>query len=196
MSTKVKYIPSYGVKLAFLILALLMLFGAILFHVNKRKVFKELLIENALMPTFSDEDMRALVFQSEQKKPVSIAEFSGSWLLINFWATWCPPCREEMPSLNKLSLHFADKLKIIAVSVDDSWDAVSKFFLEQPASYILAWDPDKNIADKLNIDRYPETFLINPQGQSVARFSGPRNWASADALQYFSRYLNKAPQKS
>lgn len=185
-----KYIPSTAVKSAFLISSLVMLFGVIYYQVDKRIRFAELLVENALAPLPADIETKGLFFSDDKGKHFELSTLKGKWTLLHFWATWCPPCRTEMPSLFALSTHLASKISVVAVSVDDDYSAVDKFFLGQEVPFALAWDKKKVLAEKLNIEKFPESFLINPEGKIVSRFSGPRNWSSTEALSYFSRLLS------
>lgn len=181
------FVVPQWVKISFIALAMSMLFGAIVFHVDKRTRFSQMLIENALMPIPTDINFADLSFKDGEGHGLPVNGYLGKWLLVNFWATWCLPCRAEMPSLFRLQQQFAGKMEIVAVSVDEQWESVIKFFINEQVPFTLAWDPDKKIADSLNIDKYPETFLIDPRGQAVVKFIGPRDWSSPAALEYFSQ---------
>lgn len=190
MSARKIYLVSLGVKVVFIVFALVMLFGAVLFHVDKRIRFADMLIDNALMPISADFDLSASALKNSKGIDISWSQFAGQWVLLNFWATWCHPCREEMPSLDRLSRHFKDRLLVVAISVDEHWDSVSQFFLQQPPPFVLAWDREKKLAHYLQTEKFPETFLVNPQGQVMARFVGPRDWSSDAAIKYFARLIN------
>jgi len=112
-------------------------------------------------------------------------EFKG-WTLLNIWASWCPPCKAEMPSLEFLQQRLKGKLKIIALSVDDQVDVVKEFIDTFKPSFRVLWDQQGGIPKKFGITKYPETFLISPDGRLTTQFSGPRDWASPMVIDYFS----------
>jgi len=113
----------------------------------------------------------------------------GRWLLINLWATWCPPCKEEMPSLELLHQKYGDKLDIVALSVDDNLAAVNEFISAHKPNFKVLWDKEQKAPDLFGVSKYPETFLISPQGVLSVQFSGQRDWAGASAVNYFAHLL-------
>lgn len=120
---------------------------------------------------------------------VDLSKERGSWILMNIWATWCPPCREEMPGLALLQQKFADRLKVIAISVDDDRAPVLDFVSVNKPGFVVLWDQEKVLSKTFGIDRYPETFLVSPDGLLIKQLTGPRDWASPVAIDYFSRLL-------
>lgn len=128
------------------------------------------------------------------KKQISLKELATRNLLINFWATWCDPCIEEIPSLNLLAkqLHLAQSKTtplLVTISVDEMATAVKK--LEKSLSgkyeFIVLHDPDGKWAKSLNITKFPETFLIAPDGNLLFKWIGPQDWLSLETLQILSR---------
>lgn len=124
---------------------------------------------------------------SMQNKELSAS--LGQWTLLNLWATWCAPCREEMPSLELLQQKLGDTLKVVALSLDDSEDPVIDFIKTNHPSFAVLLDKDKNSQKFFSINKFPETFLISPQGMIIAQFSGPRQWASPQAIDYLLRRM-------
>jgi len=103
----------------------------------------------------------------------------GEVVLLNFWATWCPPCRQEMPSMVALSNKYADKgLKMIAVSVDRDTDALKKFVQEYKLPFLVLHDKDSSASTAYGVFRYPETFLIGRDGKVKAHLIGAKEWMS------------------
>lgn len=128
------------------------------------------------------------------KKKVSLKELATRNLLINFWATWCDPCIEEIPSLNLLAkqLHLAQSKTtplLVTISVDETAVAVKKLeeSLSRKYEFIVLHDPDGKWAKSLNITKFPETFLIAPDGKLLFKWIGPQDWLSLETLQILSR---------
>jgi len=101
------------------------------------------------------------------------------YILLNFWATWCPPCRQEMPSMVSLSEKYKSKgLNVIAVSVDRDADALAGFVKEYGLPFTILHDQDSAISTKFGVFRYPETFLIDKHGKIQAHLVGAVEWMS------------------
>jgi peroxiredoxin len=115
-------------------------------------------------------------------KTVSLRAQRGHPVLLNFWATWCPPCVEEMPAMEQLarSLENTD-VRMLAVSVDEGWDVVRRFFAAGTKMGVLL-DIDKAVAKSYGTEKYPETFLIDGQGRIRYYFINKRDWGKPEAL--------------
>jgi thiol-disulfide isomerase/thioredoxin len=109
----------------------------------------------------------------------SLQSLRGRPVLLNFWATWCPPCVEEMPSLENLAKRNGDRFTVLTVSVDEDWETVKKFFPGGTTLSVLL-DSSKEIPKKFGTDKYPETFLIDSQGRLLQLFHQAK-WDSAEA---------------
>jgi len=115
-----------------------------------------------------------------------LSSYVQGWTLINLWATWCPPCKEEMPSLELLQQQLKSRLNVIAISVDENIDAIKEFVATNKPHFKILWDREKTLSFNLGVSKYPETFLVSPDGLLIMQFSGIRDWASPKALAYFS----------
>ena len=106
------------------------------------------------------------------------AEWSGKTLLINFWATWCLPCRDEMPSLQALSDDLDDEhYAVIGVSIDEDLNLLKEFLLDFNVDFPILQDSGgKILAAQMGVIAYPETIIVSPQGHIVKRISGAREW--------------------
>jgi len=114
-------------------------------------------------------------------KKLSLRSLRGQPVLLNFWATWCQPCVEEMPGLESLVSHGgAARVRVVTVSVDESWDVVKKFFPSGTALTVLL-DTSKEVPKKYGTEKYPESFLIDSEGR-VQQLFYQRRWDSAEAL--------------
>jgi thiol-disulfide isomerase/thioredoxin len=106
-------------------------------------------------------------------KPVSLAEAKGKIVLLNFWATWCGPCRAEIPDLVDLQKRYADKFEIIALATDeDDPDLVRRFVLQSGINYRVAMSSDAVRHDYGGIAALPTSFLIDPEGRIVQKHVG------------------------
>ena len=109
--------------------------------------------------------------------PIALASLRGRVVLLNFWATWCKPCEEEMPSMERLyrSLH-PQGLELIAVSVDEDPSLVADFRDRMAVSFPIALDPDQEISRLYQTRGYPESLLVDRDGTVLERYVGPRDW--------------------
>lgn len=110
---------------------------------------------------------------------VSIQSFRGKVLVLNFWATWCSPCRREMPSLEKLSRFLnPDRFAVIGVSADEDVFLAEEFLRQNEVTFANFFDRGRKIAKQLGMQVYPETFLIGPDGILLQRIPGWQDWNS------------------
>jgi peroxiredoxin len=106
-----------------------------------------------------------------------LAEQRGKVVLINFWATWCPPCREEMPSMERLwQQHRDNGFVLVAVSVDAKTEVVQPFVGEHKLTFPVAVDPAMDVANLYGVKGLPSSFVVGPAGDVVALAVGPRAW--------------------
>ena len=131
-------------------------------------------------------------------KPFTVADARGQVLFVNFWATWCPPCREEMPSMLQLGQELAarhpGKFRMVAVSVDEEWPIVQKFFGGRlPGGVEFLLDVDQSVTRQYycaargscpDSFKFPETYIVDAQGNLVSYVIGPRDWSDPAALRY------------
>lgn len=118
-------------------------------------------------------------FVTADEQPVTLADFQGGVILVNLWATWCPPCVAELPSLDALQARMKGKeFKIVAVSMDSGpLSQVQAFLKKQDIENLdLYWDRDKQIMAKWKYAGLPVSFLVNREGDVVDTFEGPQVW--------------------
>lgn len=124
---------------------------------------------------------------------VRLANLRGRVVFLNIWATWCEPCREEMPSMQSLygRLHGPD-FEMLAVSADQGdRAAVDGFVRERSLTFPVLPDPDLTIPDLYRVTGYPETFIIDRNGRVVAHEMGPREWDSPESHAAFQRLIER-----
>lgn len=123
-------------------------------------------------------DLPTLPFKGEADKALSLADFRGKVVLLNIWATWCPPCREEMPSLDRLNakLGGAD-FEVVALSIDRDTALVESFYQEFGIETLRGYfDPSARAPNLLRAPGIPTTLLIDRNGQEIGRALGPAAW--------------------
>lgn len=104
-------------------------------------------------------------------------EFRGRVVLLNFWASWCPPCREEFPSLERLQAQLGGKdFTVLAVSVADSQDGVMRFLGNRNAPFEVLLDSDGQLARAYRVAGVPVTYLLDREGRLLAGKTGPHRW--------------------
>lgn len=116
----------------------------------------------------------------------SLDEFSGKPLLVNFWATWCLPCRVEMPSLDRLSAAVEGKnLQVITISLDRNLERVPEIFEEMQLEHLdLYTDPNNKIWTALGIQALPTTLLLDSEGRELGRLVAPAEWDSDEWVEF------------
>ncbi len=118
----------------------------------------------------------------------------GEVTLLNFWATWCPPCRKEIPSMTELHRKFKDRgLKIVAVSVDKSREHLASFVREQGMPFQVLHDADSAVSHAYGVYRYPESFLIDKRGKVRYHLLGAVEWMSPPLLDTIDDMLAEPP---
>jgi peroxiredoxin len=115
-------------------------------------------------------------------KRISLKDFRGKLVFLNFWATWCVPCREEMPAMEKLYQEFKDtSFIVLAVNVKDRKADAAAFVKELKLTYPIAFDPEGQVGLLYGAWGLPTTYLIGPKGEGLARAWGPAEWYGPSA---------------
>jgi cytochrome c biogenesis protein CcmG, thiol:disulfide interchange protein DsbE len=114
-------------------------------------------------------------------KSVTLASLRGKVVLLNFWATWCPPCKAEMPSMNRLYNSLRERgLEVIAVSSDNSLSAVRDFLEKNRVDFRVVFDEKKSVTRQFHVFSMPTTFLIDKTGLIVEKLYGEYDWTDAE----------------
>jgi peroxiredoxin len=122
---------------------------------------------------------------------VSLAALSGKVVLLNFWATWCIPCRTEMPGMERVWQRYRDRgLAIVAVSVDEGGEKrIAKFVRRLNLSYPILLDPQSEVADHYEVSGLPASYLIDGEGRLIGRLVGSREWDSPKGISLIEQLL-------
>ncbi len=141
-------------------------------------------------------DMKKLEFHSTPKAVPDIAfqdatggthrlsEYRGKYLVVNFWATWCAPCRKEMPSLDRLQAEMGgDRLQVLPIAtIRNRLPAILRFYKEDGIKTLpILIDPKAELARRMGVMGLPVTVILNPEGQEIARLIGEADWSGPDA---------------
>ena len=141
-------------------------------------------------------DLPALRFQDGSGKPLSLAGFRGKLVLLNLWATWCGPCREEMPTLDRLQAELGGPdFEIVALSIDRAGiEVVDAFFAEIGVNNLARYiDESGKVAQQLNALGLPTTLLLDREGREIARHVGPAEWDTPSMVAFFRQQLGRDP---
>lgn len=121
-----------------------------------------------------------------------VADFAGKPTLVNLWATWCPPCVVELPSLQKLAEHYEGRMNVIAISIEPekSPEEITSFLEKRLLGSFAAYvDTGGTMMQNLGLSGIPTSFLIGSDGQILYRFEGDADWASEDSRAFFDIVL-------
>ncbi len=111
--------------------------------------------------------------------------YQGKVVVVNFWATWCVPCRVEMPSMKRLEKNLKYKpFVIVTVNLQESSEKIKKFYQNLKLTFDTLLDPDGKIFKLYNASQLPTTYIIDKQGFMVAKAVGPREWDSEESIGY------------
>ena len=116
--------------------------------------------------------------QSVDGKTMSLADYRGKVVLVHFWATWCPPCVEEIPTLERFYQQvFGSDIEVLAVSVDDSADVLKTFLDRNKVHFPVLLDPGKKTAGSYGTMKFPETYVVGRDGMVRYKVIGPMDWS-------------------
>jgi len=123
-------------------------------------------------------------------KVITLKSLRGKVVFLNFWATWCRPCRREMPAMEKLHREFRDRgLEIVAVNFREGRDDIRKFLQELGLTFTILLDKNGKISEQYGVWHLPVSYIINRKGEFVGKVSGSREWDSKEAESFFRELL-------
>ena len=135
---------------------------------------------------------KAKDFDMQIRGASHLSDMHGKVVVLNFWASWCPPCLEETPSLNTLQQAIAGKGGVVlGVSVDEDNDAYQKFLVDNHVVFPTYRDASKKTAADYGTSMYPETYLIDRQGRLARKIVGPQDWQSPEIMRSIGILLDQ-----
>jgi peroxiredoxin len=139
--------------------------------------------EDLLAPVPGRPTAPAFDLKGPDDRQARLSDYKGRPLVLNFWATWCPPCREEMPSMERAHRELAkDGIGMVAVNAGDDAEAVRAFLARMRVDFPLVLDPDTRVTDSYSVEGLPTTFVIDPEGRLAYVAAGEREWDSPEML--------------
>lgn len=125
---------------------------------------------------------------TDSGRTVNLAEFHGQVLVLNFWATWCPPCVEEMPSLVEMQRRMKAKgITVLAVSVDVDQNAYKQFLKDHNVNLLTVRDPAQKASNLYGTFKFPETYVIDRNGVMRRKFIGAVDWTEPDVTEFLEK---------
>ena len=138
----------------------------------------------ASAPDFTLEDVSG--------KKVSLKDLKGKVVVLNFWATWCPPCKEEMPSFSKLdSMLGKEGLAVVAINDYENKKKAVNFVKKNGWNFTVLIDESGKVSESYRASFLPTTFIIDRNGMAIGKAVGARDWASPAAIKIFRELLKK-----
>jgi peroxiredoxin len=121
---------------------------------------------------------------TEDGKTVTREDFGGKLLVLNFWASWCPPCISELPSLNEFAKEYKNQgVVVLGVSIDKNPNLYKRFLQQRQVAFETARDPEANISASYGTFQIPETYIIDRSGKVLEKVISDQNWMSPEFLQ-------------
>lgn len=152
-------------------------------------------------------DMKKLNFHSEPRavsdatfihedgSDATLADFKGQYVVLNFWAVWCPPCKKEMPMLSELQSELGgDDFKVVTLAALQNPPAAMKSFFDERGidNLPLHRDPKNAVGRDMGVFGLPVTVILDPEGREIGRLQGEADWSSENALQVLRALMDKA----
>ncbi|MDR6826321.1 thiol-disulfide isomerase/thioredoxin [Bosea sp. BE271] len=138
-------------------------------------------------------------FETADGRTLSVVDFNGRYVLLNVWATWCPPCVKELPSLDRLQARMGGpSFEVVALSIDrKGLDAIRAFYKATSVTNLAVYlDREGKSMSALKITGLPTTILLDPRGREVGRWLGPKEWDDAAAITEVEAAMAKSAEQS
>jgi cytochrome c biogenesis protein CcmG, thiol:disulfide interchange protein DsbE len=124
----------------------------------------------------------------DSDRTVSLNQFRGQVVVLNFWASWCSPCVAELPSMMEMQDRLRNRgVTVLGVSIDVDGDAYHRFIQQKNVNFLTVRDPDQRVAGMYGTSVWPESYIIDREGLMRRKVVGPINWDSPDILEFLSK---------
>ncbi len=149
--------------------------------------------ESPLKPPVEGEAAPDFTLKDLAGKELRLADLQGRVVMLNFWATWCPPCREEIPSMVRLNNIMAGKqFQMVTVSIDEGGkEKVAGFLTRLGATLPVLLDTDKKIGKRYGLTGVPETFIIDKKGVILKKIIGPLDWSDPMVVRFIDKAISQ-----
>jgi cytochrome c biogenesis protein CcmG, thiol:disulfide interchange protein DsbE len=128
---------------------------------------------------------------TEGSRSVSLHDYRGRIVVLNFWATWCPPCVQEMPSLTRMQQELGDAVTVLAVSTDQDQHAYEQFLSDRHITLLTIRDEQQRSNHAYGTERFPETYVIDKKGTIRRKFIGEVKWTSPEIEKYLRQLASE-----
>ena len=174
-----------------------MILGMSLYFAPARSVaaaYEDKLSAAGFLPFKTTEYAPDFTLKDTKNKPVTLKTYQGKMVLLYFWTTWCPSCRQEMPSLIELYDTFNNEgLVVLGINVGQRNDIVKKYMEAKKITFPLLCDTDGSVEKQYRVGAHPTHFLIDKQGKMMGRALGARNWMNSKNRRLIQLLLRAAP---
>ena len=157
-----------------------------LFAKTENRELERLFSDIGVLQISPDSDPLEIRLSDPTGRPVSLSEFRGKIVFINFWTTWCLACVIEMPPMEKLHQRFKDKdFVMVAINLQESAERVKQFYKEHQLTFTTLLDITGDVGAALSINAIPTTFILDKTGRIIGKALGPREWESKKSIALF-----------
>lgn len=145
-----------------------------------------------LMDKVSNIEATGFTLMSATGEDISLSDYQGKFVLLNFWATWCPPCVREMPALNDLhnNLKSSHGFEVVGIHVGPALATVKQFLKDRPVDFDIVIDKNMSLAS-WPVSGLPTTFLVSPSGQIIYKATGEREWSSDEMVKFIKEVIKE-----
>ena len=181
------------------LISLILVVVAALAVISVYKLYNDKLTEGQKAPEsltelkkFETEGLPDFITDGLDGQKRKLSDFYGKIVLVNVWASWCPPCVTEFPSIVKLAKKFEKDMVVLAVSQDSDRDDLDSFLKQQGvlgSNFVVTMDAEKKVPQLLNLVALPETFILDRKGKLIRKVSGVENWYSPEAIEFFEKIV-------
>jgi cytochrome c biogenesis protein CcmG, thiol:disulfide interchange protein DsbE len=136
------------------------------------------------------EQVPDFTLRRDDGQTTSLADFRGKIVVLNFWASWCGPCVDELPSLKQFAQKYSgDNLVVLGVSLDEDPDAYQSFLKKYEINFLTMRNPSHSVSERYGTYKLPETYIISRDGHLLNKIIGPTDWSSQQMLDYVDSLL-------